>query len=268
MKGVFEASKKDGSVYYRASITYRSKHISLGSYSNEADAAAAYEEAVQVLSKKTHRIDRELLTSSYKKGKNKLDFDKYITLINFRDNGIYLKNPIYLLSAYILYFLKEDCVLKFDKDDLFYYSNHKIMARGGYLFVNDYGSQRGILARRGIRKHAVEGRDYRFINGDNLDFRYSNLEIINPYNGVRRFEKEGRLYYRALIHINGEWILGDYTSQEAAAIAFNKACDMASQKTGKEFDKNYIDDLSPIKYASLMSTTKISKRYIEYIKSL
>lgn len=69
MKGVFEASKKDGSVYYRASITYRSKHISLGSYSNEADAAAAYEEAVQVLSKKTHRIDRELLTSSYKKGR-------------------------------------------------------------------------------------------------------------------------------------------------------------------------------------------------------
>lgn len=100
MKGVFEASKKDGSVYYRASITYRSKHISLGSYSNEADAAAAYEEAVQVLSKKTHRIDRELLTSSYKKGKNKLDFDKYITLINFRDNGIYLKT-LYISSRHI-----------------------------------------------------------------------------------------------------------------------------------------------------------------------
>ena len=31
-KGVFRAVKKDGTVYYRASLTRHGKHISLGSY--------------------------------------------------------------------------------------------------------------------------------------------------------------------------------------------------------------------------------------------
>lgn len=33
-KGVFPARKKNGEVYYRASLTYKRKHISLGSYSD------------------------------------------------------------------------------------------------------------------------------------------------------------------------------------------------------------------------------------------
>ena len=32
LPGVFQAKKKNGSLYYRSSLTYRAKHISLGSY--------------------------------------------------------------------------------------------------------------------------------------------------------------------------------------------------------------------------------------------
>ena len=42
LPGVYLATKKDGTVYYRSSITYRSKHISLGSFSTEEDAHCAY----------------------------------------------------------------------------------------------------------------------------------------------------------------------------------------------------------------------------------
>ena len=48
-KGVYQAVKKDGTIYYRSSITYRNKHISLGSFLNEADAHAAYLEAEKIL---------------------------------------------------------------------------------------------------------------------------------------------------------------------------------------------------------------------------
>ena len=44
-KGVFAAVKKDGSVYYRASITFRCKHISLGSFTSESEAHGAYQSA-------------------------------------------------------------------------------------------------------------------------------------------------------------------------------------------------------------------------------
>ena len=49
-KGVFAAVKKDGSVYYRASITFRCKHISLGSFTSESEAHSAYQSADKLLS--------------------------------------------------------------------------------------------------------------------------------------------------------------------------------------------------------------------------
>ena len=52
-KGVFAAVKKDGSVYYRASITFRCKHISLGSFTSEAEAHGAYQSADKLLSANT-----------------------------------------------------------------------------------------------------------------------------------------------------------------------------------------------------------------------
>ena len=47
--GVYSAKKKDGTVYYRANITYQTKHISLGSFSSEEDAHSAYLEACNLL---------------------------------------------------------------------------------------------------------------------------------------------------------------------------------------------------------------------------
>ena len=41
LPGVYQAVKKDGTIYYRSSITYQGKHISLGSYSTEEEAHRA-----------------------------------------------------------------------------------------------------------------------------------------------------------------------------------------------------------------------------------
>ena len=49
LPGVYKAKKKDSSIYYRASITYRGKHISLGSFSDESDANQAYLDAKSIL---------------------------------------------------------------------------------------------------------------------------------------------------------------------------------------------------------------------------
>ena len=43
--GVYEVTKKDGTPYFRSSITFRGKHISLGSFSRAEDANGAYLEA-------------------------------------------------------------------------------------------------------------------------------------------------------------------------------------------------------------------------------
>lgn len=42
LAGVYIAKKKDGTIYFRSSITYRNKHISLGSYETEQQAHEAY----------------------------------------------------------------------------------------------------------------------------------------------------------------------------------------------------------------------------------
>ena len=50
--GVFSASKKDGTIYFRSSFTYKNKHISLGSFSTEKDAHKAYLEATEIMTSK------------------------------------------------------------------------------------------------------------------------------------------------------------------------------------------------------------------------
>ena len=88
-KGVFRAVKKDGTVYYRASLTRHGKHISLGSYAVAEDAHKAYEEGLRLLS------DLSISLKSYEPA-SPLPFEKWVCLLNFRDNGIYLGNPIYM----------------------------------------------------------------------------------------------------------------------------------------------------------------------------
>ena len=56
--GVYEAYKKDGTKYYRSSINYRNKHISLGSFSTENKAAKAYKEASLIIREGKYTILR------------------------------------------------------------------------------------------------------------------------------------------------------------------------------------------------------------------
>ncbi len=262
LTGVYPATKQNGQTYFRSSITYHGKHISLGSFPTEEEAHQAYTSASNLLDS-TLSIDDAFYLTRY------LDFDKLVSLINFRDNRMYIPNPIYLQKHYFSYFLGIHRELKFDIDDLFYYSSHKILQRQGHLYVNDYGMQVTLLSRYGIKPHAVCGRDYRFVNGDTSDFRYSNIEVINPYFGVTRFEKNGQIRYRAKIHINGKYTIGTYRSAEHAAVAYNKAVDLAKQAgIPKNFPENYIESLSASTYADIYTSIKISRKYLDYIKGL
>ena len=262
LAGVYLAKKKDGTIYYRSNITYNNKHISLGSFSTEEAAHHAYRTASGLLSQNTSIEDSFYLTRY-------LPFDKLVVLINFRDNKMYIPTPIYLHKNYFSYYLGINRELKFDIDDLFYYSSHRIMQRQGHLYVNDYGMQVTLHSRYGIKSHAVAGRDYRFVNGDPTDFRYSNIEIINPYFGVTRIEKNGLFRYRARIHINGNYTLGTYRDPAKAAIAYNKAVDLAHQAgIDKDFPENYIDGLSASSYADIYTLIKLSQKYLDYLQCM
>lgn len=261
--GITTAYHKDGSPYYRASITYHRKHISLGSYLNPETGTLAYQEAYALLHDSRCPLPEDYLADS------KLPFEKYISLINLRANGIYIKTPIYLYPNYFVYYLSAHDFLKFDRDDLFFYASHSIQQRGGYLFVCHYGSQYGILSRYGIRAFAVEGRDYIFVNGDNHDYRYQNIQVLNHYMGVTQELKSGKPSYVATIHINGNYIIGRYATEETAAIAYNKAADFLTEHgLNKQFIRNYISSLSPTEYEALYRTIPISSKLDTVINSL
>lgn len=259
--GIYKATKKDGTCYYRTSITYRRKHISLGSFDTDSKAHQAYLEAREIID------DPSLLPDSYMP--KTLSFEKCVILMNFRDNQLYIKNPIYIRKKYFLYYYSPDEIYTFDIDDLFYYAHHKIMKRGNHLFVADYGMQVSILNRYGVRSFAVEGRDYYFANGDNRDFRYANIVCVNPYFGVMQIKERGIFRYLAKIHLNGDYRIGVYDTAVLAAIAYNKAVDtVKAQGITKNFSYNYIDGMSSSDYAALYSDCSISKKLYHLPKSL
>ena len=263
LPGVYLASTKNGEKYYRASVTYHGKHISLGSYASEDKANLAYLLAGEVLLETSScKID------DYQK-ECPISFHKWVVLINFRDNRIYFKNPIYLRKRYFFYYIDEHTCLRFDAEDLFYYAHHKIMKRGGHLFVSDYGMQVNILSRYGIRNYAVAGRDYRFINGDGMDFSYHNIEIINSYHGVTRKMRNGKPQYQAKIHINGDYLIGCYSTEEEAAIAYNKAALYLKNKgLEKNFPQNFIEGMNEITYATAFQKIRISKKLLSFADTI
>ena len=251
--GVFPAVKKNGEVYFRASLTYRRKHISLGSYSTARTAHDAYLEGSRVID------TAECTIASYPED-SPLSFEKWVCLINFRDNGLYFGTPIYVGKNFFRYYLSPSHVLKFDPDDLFYYSSHKIMCRGNHYFVADYGMQVSIATRYGIKPYAREGKDFRFINGDSTDFRRENLEILNIYHGVTlEQQKNGQYLYTVRIHVKGNYLVGRYSSELEAAIAYNKAIDILKKNgSPKKYTPNYIEGLSPRKYAEIYTSLHVS----------
>lgn len=260
-RGVYQSSKKDGSIYFRVSVTFRGKHISLGSSEDLETAAMIYDEAVS-LKESDDGIDE---FSSY----NYIPFDKYLSIINFRDNGVYFHNPIYLHERFFSYFLDKDTELKFDTDDLFFYSQHRIQRRGGHLFVENYGTQMSVFSRFGIHPFAVKDKDYRFKNGDDTDFRYENIEIINRYLGVERIENTFPGKYRAYIHVNGYINLGVYNSEDRAAIAFNKARFLLREKGRmKATPANYITDMTEENYREIYDKIKLPAGFMKCLGEL
>ncbi len=261
LKGVYPAVKKDNTTYYRASVTHHRKHISLGSFSTMEAANAAYQEALRLLDTGSVAID------SYTEN-SPLPFEKWVVLINFRDNKIYFGTPIYARPKFFYYYLSPTYVLKFDIDDLFYYSSHKIMRRNGHLFVADYGMQVNILNRHGIRSYSVPGKDFIFINGDDTDFRSENLKIINRYLGVTRITVKGKTKYKAKINLPGYFVVGTYDTEDEAAIAYNKAIDVLKRNgVKKNYTQNYLEGLSPAVYADIYARLKISEKLVHYHSS-
>ncbi len=252
--GVYKTKKKNGDIYYRASLTYKRKHISLGSFSDSESANQAYNEAKKIIDDTCKNLTKDSYDTDMK-----LAHDKYISLLNFRDNGIYFATPIYILKNYFEYYLTPDTILKFDRDDLFFYASHKIQQRGGYLFVSDYGSQYKILGKYGIKPFAVYGRDYVMANDDKYDYRYSNIKVINNYTGVQMEERNGKPVYTAVIHKVSNYIIGRYETEEQAAIAYNKAVDIFhSNGIKKNYTKNYIVSLKKDEYLKLYDAVIIS----------
>lgn len=259
LPGVYTAQRKDGTLYYRSSLTYRAKHISLGSFSTMEDAHQAYMLANRILQDAAVEISDFPADSI-------LPFEKWVTLINFRDNGLYFPTPIYIRPTFFYYYFSPVHFFIFDRDDLFYYSSRKISCRGGHYFVADYGMQVNIMNRYGIKNYAVLNKDYRFINGNTNDYRYENIEIMNAYHGVSSFFQKGKLYYKTKIHIKGNYTVGVYDTEIKAAIAYNKAIDLL-KKAGvkKAFTPNYMEGISPSVYADLYTSIKVSPKIEHYL---
>lgn len=238
--GIYETTKKDGSTYYRVSITYKNKHISLGSSNQKSVAESRYHLATLILRNNRYTLD------DYNNTNQSLPFEKWVVIINFRDNGLYFKTPIYLSKHFFTYYLSQKIQFIFDVDDLFFYSNHKIFKRGNYFFVNDYGMQLNIMSRYNIKNHASYGKDYHFLDKNCYNLRYDNIQIINPYIGVEKINKQYINYYHAKIHYKGYISLGYFKSIHKAAVAYNKAVDFMLRYVtpGKNYTKNYIDAIS------------------------
>lgn len=258
LTGVYRAKRKDGSTYFRASLTYRNKHISLGSCSQEEKAHQMYLCALNLLKDPSIRLDDYDPSSP-------LLFEKWVSLINFRDNGIYFNTPIYIRPRFFYYYFSLSEYFIFDLDDLFYYSSRKISRRGGHYFVADYGMQVNIMSRYGIKNYAVENKDYRFINGSRNDLRYENIEILNRYNGVRVISRKGETSYQVKIHVKGNVTVGTYATETEAAIAYNKAIDLL-KKAGvdKAYTPNYMEGMSPAAYADLYASIKVASSLYDY----
>ena len=262
LPGVYIDKKKNGEKNYRASITLDGKHISLGSYDTEIQASAAYSLAKEIL--------RNKLYSCYNYSESyPIKYDKYVSLINLRDNHLYFSNPIYIRKRDFSYFYSPFEELKFDMDDLFFFSQHKIMCRGNHYFVSEFGMQTSVKERYGIKSFAVEGRDFLFVNSDSLDFRRENLKIINRYHGVTVTEKNLKKIYKATIHVRSNYVIGKYSSEKEAAVAYNKAADILIKNGFKKaFMQNYIDDCSNKEYAEIYSRVKISGTILNLKASL
>ena len=100
------------------------------------------------------------------------------------------------------------------------------------------------------------GGNFKQINNDNFTGGKLAADLLIR-NGCEVF-----------IHINGNYKIGSYASEASAAVAYNKAADLAKTfGVTKQFPENYVDTLNPREYAELYTHVKISKKYIDYLKT-
>ncbi len=133
----------------------------------------------------------------------------------------------------------------------------------------DYGMQVNIASRYGIKNFAVMNKDYRFVNGNDHDYRYANIEILNSYHGVSREAEVYPPVYVTKIHVNGDRIVGRYATDTEAAVAYNKAAEML-QAAGIpiRYTSNYIPELSTQEYRKLYDHIMFETRFLKFIASL
>ena len=89
-------------------------------------------------------------------------------------------------------------------------------------------------------------------------------------HGVRKtVTKNGQHLYTVRIHIHGNYLVGRYATDVEAAIAYNKAVDLArAAGIQKNFPENSVDTLSPKEYADIYTGLKISRRYLNYLEQI
>ncbi len=139
------------------------------------------------------------------------------------------------------------------------------MKRGGHLFVAEYGMQTNIRSRYGIRAYARKDIDFTFVNGNENDYRYSNLNVLNPYHGVTIVHDNGHTEYIAKLHLNGNYLIGRFPSLIEAAIAYNKAVDFACMHgCTKQFPQNYIDSSLPKSIWHITKKITLPDRLLSY----
>lgn len=253
MSHIYPVTKNDVTTY-RVYFVANSKKIYLGAYKNEVTAQRVLEEAKTIMKASfgLHLMHDFLL-----------DYKKQVCLSNYRDYSVYIKNPIYLHDTYFTYYLSKDTFLIFDNKDLFYFSTSHIRKRGNYLYIQDSISQQNLLSRFGIPNHSVVGKDYIFRNGNTLDFRRENLQILNAYKGVSQKLYKGNTLYMTHIFTTKNILVGKYESEIEAAIAYNKAIDLLSKEHANyHFVPNTIAFLTQSEYDALYTKLKISPRLL------
>ena len=99
---------------YRVYYMYQSKKIYIGLYETYAEAEKAYQYVATLM---TGSVSFTAYTPEF------LTFDKFVTLLNARDNHTYFHTPIYIEEATFKYFLSPERYLLFDLRDLLYLAN-------------------------------------------------------------------------------------------------------------------------------------------------
>ncbi|MGL4345591.1 MAG: hypothetical protein ACRCTE_10360 [Cellulosilyticaceae bacterium] len=243
---------KNNFTQYTVYYLYKSKKIYIGIYNSEIEAQEAYNY--------TNRVFREGISiETYSPGR--IAFQKFITLVNFRDHGMFINHPIYVCSGYFKYFFSEEVYLILDLKDLFYFSTYKIYRRGHYLYTSSSHSQQSILTRFGITPKSTYGKDYMFVNGNRYDLRRENIIVLNHYHGVSCKIKDDKPLYTTRIYHEKNIVVGHYTSEIQAAIAYNKAAHILLERgVCRTYPLNTIPYLTQSEYDSLYVSLSLSPR--------